>query len=332
MLEVRIQADRVNVGPRLTIAFHRTLRIPDDGRTYPLPPGLGHFPIRRVVDYADRVPFTWGKESDLFIPMYQREAMWIGFTGADWKPNAVTVEAGRVNAVTGDVDFGGTLSEPQNYLVCPPQVWLDGFKTAENVIRQFVAMPLGKGYSIEAAVTGEEFSGALRIVVFDPKPGHFPDAPPTRPTTSGPMRFAMPRRGTELGLGAGGRMQQKVYPDPHGIEVWDLETRGELRVHMVDTETFRSITGSEPPPTPIDAKTYSDHGLPWFNLYDEHYRDDSAADVLTRARTIAERDTELGRHPDEKPVQIDKRQVKPILLDTHNRQQSERKEGSFKRG
>ena len=149
MLEVRIQADRVNVGPRLTIAFHRTLRIPDDGRTYPLPPGLGHFPIRRVVDYADRVPFTWGKESDLFIPMYQREAMWIGFTGADWKPNAVTVEAGRVNAVTGDVDSGGTLSEPQNYLACPPQVWLDGFKTAENVIRQFVAMPLGEGYSIE---------------------------------------------------------------------------------------------------------------------------------------------------------------------------------------
>ena len=32
----------------LRIAFQRTLRIPDDGETYSIPPGLGEFPIRRV--------------------------------------------------------------------------------------------------------------------------------------------------------------------------------------------------------------------------------------------------------------------------------------------
>ena len=41
---------------RLDIEFQRTLRIPDDGNTYPLPPGLGSFPIYRVEDYATRVP------------------------------------------------------------------------------------------------------------------------------------------------------------------------------------------------------------------------------------------------------------------------------------
>ena len=35
-------------GEHLAISFERTLRIPNDGRKYPLPPGLGLFPIRVV--------------------------------------------------------------------------------------------------------------------------------------------------------------------------------------------------------------------------------------------------------------------------------------------
>ena len=41
---------------RLEIDFQRTLRIPDDGDTYPLPPGLGRFPLRHVDDHAANVP------------------------------------------------------------------------------------------------------------------------------------------------------------------------------------------------------------------------------------------------------------------------------------
>ena len=35
-----------------SIDFQRTLRIPDDNREYPLPPGLGAFPLRHVDDFA----------------------------------------------------------------------------------------------------------------------------------------------------------------------------------------------------------------------------------------------------------------------------------------
>ena len=42
-----------------TVSFQRTLRIPDDGSVYPLPPGLGEFPIHRVEDHAERVPEPW---------------------------------------------------------------------------------------------------------------------------------------------------------------------------------------------------------------------------------------------------------------------------------
>ena len=34
------------------IEFQRTLRIPDDETDYPLPPGLGDFPLRHLDDYA----------------------------------------------------------------------------------------------------------------------------------------------------------------------------------------------------------------------------------------------------------------------------------------
>ena len=34
--------------PAVEIDFQRTLRLPDDGQTYPLPPGLGAFPLRPI--------------------------------------------------------------------------------------------------------------------------------------------------------------------------------------------------------------------------------------------------------------------------------------------
>ena len=103
MPNATIDTDRIRIGPRFAVTLHRTLRIPDDDRVYPLPPGLGTFPVRRVADYRDRVPPEW-PSGGAFIAMYQREALWIGFHGASWKPNAVMVAVGRINALTGERD------------------------------------------------------------------------------------------------------------------------------------------------------------------------------------------------------------------------------------
>ena len=59
------------------IGFQRTLRIPDDNRDYPLPPGLGRFPLRHVDDHLDQVPEAWDRHGGVFLPMYQAEAMWL---------------------------------------------------------------------------------------------------------------------------------------------------------------------------------------------------------------------------------------------------------------
>lgn len=259
MLDVRIERDRIRFGERLVVSFHRTLRLPEDGRTYPLPAGLGRFPI---------VSWRHDGSDHLLIPLYRREALWIGISGAIWKPNALKVVVGGINAVSGTPDEGAGLGAPQDYLLCPPQPWLDGFNAGDGTIRQFVAMPLGEGYAIEAA-HGLPERGGLRLVAFEPRPGIFPEAPP--PAPPGPVRFQAPQPAEPhlMALGAGGRMRQKIYPDPHGLAAWDPKSRAEAAVVLLAAPHFATLTGGTPPPTPIDAETYARAGLPWFEIYDQ---------------------------------------------------------------
>src|SRR5262249_25469154 len=70
MLPVSVENDEVLVGERFSLAFQRTLRIPEDGRTYPLPPGLGRLPVLRAADFAQAVPTAWVERDDLFLPLY----------------------------------------------------------------------------------------------------------------------------------------------------------------------------------------------------------------------------------------------------------------------
>ena len=311
-LDVVVQGNAVRVGGRAAVTFQRTLRIPDDGRVYPLPPGLGRLPVSRARDFPDRVPDDWKDDSVVFVPMHQREALWIAFEGARWKPNAVQVGVGRVNAVSGTPWEDHLTGSPQNYLVCPDQPWIDGVNVGSGVIRQFVAMPLGLGYTVEAQVTGEERFGGVQIRVYEPKPGRFPDQPPPtrgRVVEEGMVAMAM----SPMGLAAGGTMRQKIYPDPYGLDVWDQERFGEVVVHIVNSARFREITSREPPPSPIDAKTYTDYGFPWFDLYDEQAGDVDAPADLSSVKSVRRKDRESGRdaaQPDPATPEISPGQVK----------------------
>jgi hypothetical protein len=88
----------------------------------------------------------------------------------------------------------------------------------------------------------------------------------------------------EHALGAGGEIEQKVYPDPHGFDVWEESPAGVARVRLVDAHLLAALTGREPPPSPIDAAAYATAGLPWFALYDEEAGDVSPAEALARLK------------------------------------------------
>ena len=76
------QFPEVDSSAVLEIVFMRTLRIPDDDRSYLLPPGLGAFPFRHVDDFAAEVPQRWVEHGGVMLPMYQAEAMWLFFIPA----------------------------------------------------------------------------------------------------------------------------------------------------------------------------------------------------------------------------------------------------------
>ena len=176
----------VHPDAQLRITFQRTLRIPDDDKVYPLPPGLGSFPLRHVDDFAKNVPEQWIQHGGVMMPMYQSEALWINFSSKYLNkhrtkyPFAVKIATGKINAVTGDEWVDGLNLKPQDYMVSSEQPWLDGYCVEKGLIRQFVAMPLGSGYSAEEQLSGKAEHGGLQIIVYPMKKSVFEKRFPER--------------------------------------------------------------------------------------------------------------------------------------------------------
>jgi hypothetical protein len=282
---------------QLSIEFQRTLRIPDDGRDYFLPPGLGQFPLRHIDDFGDRVPPSWIERGGVMMPLYQSEALWLNFDGS--YPFALKVASGKINAVTGQSWQVGLHRHPQDYLALPEQPWLDGFAVEKGIIRQFVAMPMGVGYSVEEQLSGKAEFGGIQLQLYPMKARVYfqTEVLPGLPKTLADiLKILIPvrrdnypiRENAEcvfaeictMGLGAGGRMKQEIYADPNNLSDWDLETSSRCFVHLCDALVWRQITGTHPPHTPVTAKEYEEAGLPWFDFY----RDDVA--VLEGSKTL----------------------------------------------
>jgi hypothetical protein len=273
----------------LTIDFQRTLRIPDSDKTYPLPPGLGSFPLRHVEDHAESLSTATVSRGGVILPIWQAEAMWLSFgnNGPDWGldfPVAIKVAAGKINAVTGDPWRSGLHRDPQDYMVSPDQPWLDGFAVEKGVIHQFVAMPLGDGYSVEEQLTGDAEWGGLQISVIPLKAQVWTArrrAWEARQRRSQESRAsfsycesAVPSAcQSSMGLAAGGRMRQVIHPDSFDIEDWDVAAADRVFVSLMHAKDWKTITGQPAPNERPTAKDYSNAGLPWF----EHYGQDQAA-------------------------------------------------------
>ena len=252
------------------IGFQRTLRIPDDDQDYPLPPGLGEFPLRHLDDFSKRVPEKWRPRGGVVMPMHQAEAMWINFDDHGY-PFAIKVATGKINAVTGERWVDHLNRDPQDYVVLPKQPWLDGYCVEKGVIRQFIAMPLGTGFSVEEQITGEAEHGGIQIVAYPMKADRYEKL--ERPTSLF-QRMSAPQSplcedalSPDMSLAPGGRMEQEIYDDPYGIDAWDLRCSSRCFVTIANSEVWKQITGLNPPTVPPAAQDYTAAGLPWFEYY-----------------------------------------------------------------
>jgi hypothetical protein len=241
----------------LQISFERTLRVPDDGSGYPLLPSLGAFPIYKIADFIDTVPDEWREKGGYFIPMYQREAMWLNFSGL---MNALIVNTGDVNALTGKGVSEILDREEQNYIVAPSQPWLDGFNVEDGYLHQFVAMPLGQRNSGIDESKETKLSG-VNFVIYSAKPGLVSED--DEEINYSKFSDCMIMNNSVEGA----RKKQEVYPDQYGIDTWDLNSRIEINIHFANSEMFERITGEAPPSSPITEEEYHEHGYPWFDSY-----------------------------------------------------------------
>ncbi|MFF5013250.1 hypothetical protein [Streptomyces sp. NPDC001165] len=319
---VRIDGNTLRLPGGVAVRFIRTLRLPETG-THPLPPGLGEFPVRRVSDYADRVPEEWRARGGVMLPVYLREAMWLSFAGTK-EPAALQVGVGKVCAVSGKPWRDRPSRDPQNYVVLPRQPWLDGINSGEGTVRQFVAVPLGLGATVEGQVTGEEVWGGVQLQSFpltDEALGEWrrlerererkarasakargygaplpmaaaapggPLPPPSAPAAPGGPATAPPRRAAAMGLGVGGSMRQEVYADDRPLTDWAGTPSGRVFVHLVTPPEWRRITGEAPPPSPVDRAAYTSAGLPWFDYYDEDAEDLAPTEALEGVKPVGD--------------------------------------------
>lgn len=255
-----------------SVGFQRTLRIPDDGKDYPLPPGLGYFPLRHLDDYARRVPEHWLARGGVIMPMHQAEAMWVNFGGGGWGdgyPCAVKIATGKICAITGETWVNRLNQDPQDYAVLPEQPWLDGYCVEKGVIRQFVAMPLGEGYSVEEQLTGEAEHGGLQIIVYPMKVERYEALRRARIEEPQVCYNIMSCHDEVAGMGLapGGRMKQEIYDDPYGLDAWDQRHSSRCFVTIANSVTWATCTGERPPTEPPSAADYTRAGLPWFDYY-----------------------------------------------------------------
>ncbi|ATZ47470.1 hypothetical protein BCIN_02g07460 [Botrytis cinerea B05.10] len=352
-----------NRGGNLEIDFHRTIRVPDDGSSYQLPPDLGNFPIFSVDDYAEKLPVEVVRKGGVFVPIRQREALWIRFCTSGSARFAVKVFVGGINAVSGESKHLET--EPmqqkaksgknQDYLVVPGQRWLDGIVRSNGTVMQFVAVPTGSGYSVEAQMTGVDKIAGLQfeIIPFLVLPhfdgyiyvkyltGKILTVHVNSEMTIGALKnhimnkegiatdhqrfifggkvlrdhdtlgdidgitlhLVLTLRGGrddskvsswkrkqmakenkrlaaekekeeydekyELTLAPGGSIHQAIRKYIFDKDRYDEKNAVMFNVQFLAPKTFQLVTGTPPPPTPVSADTYAEHGYPFFEMYNE---------------------------------------------------------------
>lgn len=341
---MKIQNGRIVFDNEFSLTLHRTIRLPEDGKSHALPPSRGQFAMKRIEDYKDKVPAAWRDHGGVFIPMYEREALWISFSGPT---SAVKVATGKVNAVSGG-KWTQELQSPtgvdgkdpeQDYMVAPhPQPWLDGFNIGGGQIRQFVAMQMGKGYTVEAQVTGKEDVGGIQILMIPAKPGKIPTYRGNsrgleslgsmdhygaasmgelescsvlednfNPTRS--MRRLSFNKSAEMGLAQGGRMEQKISADPHGIDTWDQAKTERVFIHIVNAELWEQITGEKCPESPISASEYKGA----YFTYDNGKPSLQGSGTLGNVKPVSQKDKDHGFTGQQDDSPLNEKVTNPVI-------------------
>ena len=276
-----------NAGVRIDL--QRTLRLPDDGKDHPLPPGLGSFPLRHIEDYDLAENNDLKSRGGVIMPMFQADALWLNFNPImdDYDsveyPLAIKIGTGKLCAISGNEWSSKLRKKPQNYIVVPEQPWLDGYNVSDGTVRQFVAAPLGDGVTAEEQIRGTSDIGGIQIQVFPMKRSYYDELNSRELAPAMSINYyKVPTFDSAefMGLAAGGKMEQEISKDPHKMAAWDKDVSERCFITIANARQWMAMTGEEPPLSPINADEYTRAGLPWFSYYNDDTKAIEGAKVL----------------------------------------------------
>lgn len=247
-----------NVHPdaRLTISFHRTLRLHDNVNLPCVPPAWGQFQLASLDDYKDRIPSSWKAHGGIILTMYQSDAMYLTFSGyRDNKrispyPFAIKVLHDEINGITGQKNQSGIQSTPQDFLYYPILSWLNGHYTSKEHFKQFVAMRL------------HEENLVLQFLVYAMKASYYERLYPKSDHIV--ANFYANR------WGSAPADPMKITPASESeSEKWDTTNGITCFVHIANALAWTEITGQSPSHEPFTKQRYQQSSLEWRDYYND---------------------------------------------------------------
>jgi ubiquitin len=92
----------------------------------------------------------------------------------------------------------------------------------------------------------------------------------------------------EMGIAAGGLIKQTIVKDNNDPTIWETENGTIFNVQILNSTAFEAVTGKAPPTTPVTAKTYAEHGYPYYDIYDE--KPSGVKGDFSGVQSVAEKD------------------------------------------
>src|SRR3989338_4140507 len=236
-------------------------------------------PSFNLADYnhrAELFPLDWARanqpgEVAVFTPVKLGHGMWLNFTGNSRHTHdvAVLISVQGVNALTGRKVDDGSLEKyttpcpihnvafsserfcascgfkwpAQNYLSTTTgrTLWLDGFRAADGVTRQFVFKATEEGGGIAQQVIGDERTFNIGVAFYlsrQPKPR---PADVYRDSSLEMLSWHAGGNTKSMEIGAGARIKQDVGIDRNSPEYWATSPAGVLYINYTDVQTTYAI-------------------------------------------------------------------------------------------
>lgn len=95
-------------------------------------------------------------------------------------------------------------------------------------------------------------------------------------------------RSRELGIAPGGMIKQNIRQDHYDSDKWLKDLVFPISVQLLNSASYKCVTGESPLPCPIDAKAYADAGLPFFDLFEEEDSGVARADAFATSKSVHE--------------------------------------------